>query len=132
MVLFRVNLLIILFLRLGVLFFYGQQICASFIPPRSVLLWRLFHGKIPTDIVLRARGYISPSRCRLCCAAEEDLRHLFLDCPFVRGLWDAVSSTFGHQLKLEGTCLDLWQEAMRVVFSTQLKALWRVSIITVF
>ncbi|KAK3218781.1 hypothetical protein Dsin_012751 [Dipteronia sinensis] len=27
---------------------------------------------------------------------------------------------------------DLWHEAMRVVFSTQLKALWRVSIITIF
>ena len=57
---------------------------------------------------------------------------MFLDCPFVRGLWDVVSSTFGHKLKLDGTCLDLWHEAMRVVLSTQLKALWRVSIITVF
>ncbi|KAK0572334.1 hypothetical protein LWI29_030054 [Acer saccharum] len=113
--------------------FWGKQIWASFIPPsRSVLIWRLFHGKIPTDIALRARGFISPSRCRFCCAAEEDLRHLFLDCFFVRGLWDAVSFTFGHKLKLDGTCLDLWQEAMRVVFSTQMQALWRVSIITVF
>ncbi|KAK3222119.1 hypothetical protein Dsin_009144 [Dipteronia sinensis] len=111
----------------------GKQIWASFIPPfRFVLIWHLFHGKIPTDIALRARGYISPSRCRFCCAAEEDLRHLFLDCPFVRALWDAISSTFGHRLKLDGTCLDLWQEEMRVVFSTKLKALWRVSIITIF
>ncbi|KAK3199168.1 hypothetical protein Dsin_022583 [Dipteronia sinensis] len=101
-----------------------EKVVASFIPPsRSVLIWHLFHGKIPTDIALRARGYISPSRCRFCCAAEEDLKHLFLDYPFVRGLWNAVSSTFGRKLKLDGTCLDLWQEAMRVVFSTQLKAL---------
>ncbi|KAK0575059.1 hypothetical protein LWI29_033415 [Acer saccharum] len=119
--------------EIGSSVFWGKQIWASFIPPsRSVLIWRLFHGKIPTDIALRARGFISPSRCRFCCAAEEDLRHLFLDCFFVRGLWDAVSSTFGHKLKLDGTCLDLWQEAMRVVFSTQMQALWRVSIITVF
>ncbi|KAK0584291.1 hypothetical protein LWI29_010574 [Acer saccharum] len=104
--------------------FWGKQIWASFIPTsRSVLIWRLFHGKIPTDIALRARGFISPSRCRFCCAAEENLRHLFLDCLFVRGLWDAVSSTFGHKLKLNGTCLILWQEAMRVVFSTQMQAL---------
>ncbi|KAK2654916.1 hypothetical protein Ddye_007968 [Dipteronia dyeriana] len=110
-----------------------MQIWASFIPPScSVLIWRLFHGKIPTDIALRVRGYIFPSCCRFYCAAEKDLRHLFLDCPFVRGLGDVVSSTFGHKLKLDGTCLDLWQEAMRVVFSTQLKTLWRVSIITVF
>ncbi|KAK0578736.1 hypothetical protein LWI29_015418 [Acer saccharum] len=113
--------------------FWGKQIWASFIlPSRSILIWRLFHGKIPTDIALRARGYISPSRCRFWCAAGEDLRHLFLDYPFVRGLWDAVSSTFSHKLKLDGSCLDLWQEAMRVVFSTQLKALWQVSIIMVF
>ncbi|KAK2655634.1 hypothetical protein Ddye_008686 [Dipteronia dyeriana] len=82
--------------------FWGKQIWASFIPPsRSILVWRLFHGKIPTDIVLRARGYILPSCCRFCYAAKEDLRHLFLECPFVRGLWDAVSSIFGHKLKLE-------------------------------
>ena len=99
--------------------FWGKKICASFIPPsHSVLIWRLFHGKIPTDIALHARGYIFPSRCQFCCAAEEDLRHLFLNCPFVRGLWDVVSSTFGNKLKLDGTCLDLWQEVMRVVFST--------------
>ncbi|KAK2649696.1 hypothetical protein Ddye_017185 [Dipteronia dyeriana] len=113
--------------------FWGKQIWVSFIShSRSVLIWRLFHGKIPTDIVLRARGYIFPSRCRFCYVVEKDLRHTFLDCPCVRGLWDVVSSTFGHKIKLDGTCLDLWQEAMRVVFSTQLKTLWQVSIITVF
>ncbi|KAK1587825.1 hypothetical protein Q3G72_017180 [Acer saccharum] len=75
-----------------------EKVVASFIPPsRSVLIWHLFH--------------------------EEDLRHLFLNCPFVHGLWDVVSSTFGHKLKLDDTCLDLWQEAIKVVFSTQLKAL---------
>ncbi|KAK2658407.1 hypothetical protein Ddye_004940 [Dipteronia dyeriana] len=59
-------------------------------------------SEIPTNIVLRARGYIFPSRCQFCYAVEEDLRHFFLNCPFVRGLWNAVSSTFGHKLKLNG------------------------------
>ncbi|KAK2655778.1 hypothetical protein Ddye_008830 [Dipteronia dyeriana] len=36
--------------------FWGKQIWASFIPSRSVLIWCLFHGKIPMDIALRARG----------------------------------------------------------------------------
>ncbi|KAK2661126.1 hypothetical protein Ddye_007659 [Dipteronia dyeriana] len=37
--------------------FWGKQIWVSFIPhSRYVLIWRLFHGKIPTDIALRARG----------------------------------------------------------------------------
>ncbi|KAK2643687.1 hypothetical protein Ddye_018882 [Dipteronia dyeriana] len=96
--------------------FWGKQILAPFIPPsRSILIWWLFHGKIPTDIVLRARGYIFPSRCRFCCAAEEDLRHLFLDCPFVRGLWDVLSSNFGHKLKLDGG---------KIVFADALSLLW--------
>ncbi|KAK3217683.1 hypothetical protein Dsin_011653 [Dipteronia sinensis] len=67
-----------------------------------------------------------PCLMRLILMQKENLRHLFLDCPFVLGLWDVVSSTFGHKLKLDGTCLNLWQETMRVVFTTQLKALWRV------
>ncbi|KAK2650254.1 hypothetical protein Ddye_017743 [Dipteronia dyeriana] len=82
--------------------FWGKQIWASYIPhSHFVLIWRLFHGKIPTNIVLRARCYISLSRYRFCCAAEKDLRHLFLDCPFVCGLWDVVSSTFSHKFKLD-------------------------------
>ncbi|KAK2642030.1 hypothetical protein Ddye_023793 [Dipteronia dyeriana] len=46
-----------------------------------------------------------------CSLDEKDLRHLFLDCPFVRGLWDAISSTYGHKLKLYSICLNLWQES---------------------
>ncbi|KAK4859877.1 hypothetical protein QYF36_013361 [Acer negundo] len=65
-------------------------------------------SKIPTDNVLRARGYISLSCCRFCYVVEEDLKYLFLDCPFVRGLWDVVSFTFGYKLKFDDTCLDLW------------------------
>ncbi|KAK2660036.1 hypothetical protein Ddye_006569 [Dipteronia dyeriana] len=105
--------------------FWIKQIWTSLIPySRPVLVWSLFHGKIPTDIALHARGYVSPSHCRFCCVVEEDLRRQFLNCPFVHGLWDVVSSTFSHMLKLNGTCLDPWQEAIRIVFSTQLKAHW--------
>ena len=63
---------------------------------------------------------------------KEDLSHLFLDCPLVRGLWDAVFTVFSHNIKLDGSLLELWQEAMTVSFSIQLKALWQASIITVF
>ncbi|KAK2657980.1 hypothetical protein Ddye_011032 [Dipteronia dyeriana] len=84
------------------------------------------------DFVSCKSTYTSLSGVRSSVFWEEDLRRLFLDCPFLRGLWDVVSSTFGHKLKLDGTCFDLWQEVMRFVFSTELKTLWQVSIITVF
>ncbi|KAK2655585.1 hypothetical protein Ddye_008637 [Dipteronia dyeriana] len=75
-------------------------------------------SEIPTDIALHARGYIFPSRYRFCCAAEEDLRHLFRDCPFVRGLWDAVSSTFGRKLKIKLLLRG------KIVFVDALSLLW--------
>ncbi|KAK3199937.1 hypothetical protein Dsin_023352 [Dipteronia sinensis] len=78
-------------------------------------------------VVSYKSAYDSLSEVRSSAFWEEDLRHLFPNCLFARGLWDAVSSTFSHKLKLDGICLDLWHEAMMVVFSTQLKALWRVN-----
>ena len=42
------------------------------------------------------------------------MQHLFLTCPFVAGLWDAVTSAFGHRIIINGAVLDLWQNAMKV------------------
>ena len=63
--------------------------------------------------------------------AEEDLRHLFLECSFVRGLWDTLTSIFGHFLYLVGSVLDFLRESMRISSSTQLQSLWRTGIIFV-
>ena len=47
------------------------------------------------------------SSCLLCSTVEEDLWHLFLEYLFVRGLGDAISSTFGYRLYLDGSVLNL-------------------------
>ena len=60
------------------------------------------------------------------------MQHLFLTCPFVAGLWDAVTSVFGHRIIVNGAVLDLWQNAMKVSFGSQLQGLWRASIVSVF
>lgn len=91
----------------------------TFIPhSRYVLTWHLFHWRIPSDVALHVEvrfflpvvGFVVP--------AEEDLHHLFLECHFVRGLWDAISTAFGHNINMDSSLLELWQEAIKVSFST--------------
>jgi len=97
----------------------------TYIPPsRSILAWRVLHDKLSTDAALCTRGFIFPSCCRLCSAAEEDLCHFFLECPFVRGLWEAMSFAFRHRLYLD-ELVDLRREAMQISFSTQFQSLWQ-------
>ncbi|KAK3221277.1 hypothetical protein Dsin_008302 [Dipteronia sinensis] len=76
---------------------WGKKIWAAFIPLLGLSSLGIFiHGKIPSDAALHAHGFIYHSRCPLCYIAEEDLRQLLLECPFVLGLWDTVSISFGH------------------------------------
>ncbi|GMN51118.1 hypothetical protein TIFTF001_020275 [Ficus carica] len=57
---------------------WGKQIWAAFIPPsRSILTWKLLHGKLPTDQALKERGFVFPSRCRFCCSADENMQHFY-------------------------------------------------------
>ncbi|KAL2522418.1 Uncharacterized protein Fot_26341 [Forsythia ovata] len=48
------------------------------------------------------------------------------------GMWDAVSFVFKHCIKIEGSILELWREEMKVSLSTQLKALWQESIVSIY
>ena len=41
---------------------------------------------------IKKRGFELASRCPLCSNAEEDLDHLLLHCPSMRGLWVALTS----------------------------------------
>jgi len=68
---------------------------------------RAFRSRLSIVDALYTRGFIFPSRFQLCSAADENLQHLFLEYPFVRDLWDAVSSAFGHRLYVDGSLLDL-------------------------
>lgn len=58
-----------------------------FIPPRqSILAWRLFHDKLPTEDALQRRGIFLASIC-LCRNSEESIAHLFFGCRISRQLW---------------------------------------------
>lgn len=62
-------------------------------PSKSLLIWRLFREKLPTDENLIKRGLYFPSVCNLCGAAQESTTHLFLECPFAVSIWNWLSST---------------------------------------
>jgi hypothetical protein len=61
-------------------------------PSKSLLLWRLFHNKLPTDENLTLRGCNLPSICSLCLNQVESSLHLFLHCPFALSLWNWLGS----------------------------------------
>jgi hypothetical protein len=47
-------------------------------PSKSLLVWRIMHGKIPTDENLTVRGCSIPSMCNLCNSHVESSFHIFL------------------------------------------------------
>ena len=67
---------------------WAALIWKSCIPPScSFILWRIMHGKMPTDENLRRRGCITVSICNLCISTDESSDHLFLQCPFATNIW---------------------------------------------
>ncbi|KAK2388551.1 hypothetical protein QL285_062226 [Trifolium repens] len=67
---------------------WATLIWSNDIPPsRSLLVWRLMHGKVPTDENLQTRGCNGPSMCSLCSRAAESSFHLFFECDIAVMLW---------------------------------------------
>lgn len=51
-------------------------------PSKSLVEWRLMHGKLPTDKNLKLKGCLIPSIYNLCLQREETSFHLFFDNSF--------------------------------------------------
>ncbi|XP_074299904.1 uncharacterized protein LOC141631082 [Silene latifolia] len=54
------------------------------IPRQSFIIWLIAHQKLLTQDRLVRMQIISENKCFLCGLQEENLNHLFLDCPFSR------------------------------------------------
>ncbi|XP_074270200.1 uncharacterized protein LOC141593145 [Silene latifolia] len=54
------------------------------IPRQSFIIWLISHQKLLTQVRLVRMQIISENNCFLCGMQEENLNHLFLDCPFSR------------------------------------------------
>ncbi|XP_004296004.1 PREDICTED: putative ribonuclease H protein At1g65750-like [Fragaria vesca subsp. vesca] len=108
---------------------WASSVWHSFIPPRySVLAWRIFHLKLPTDDQLQRRGIPFVSVCQLCSFSHtEDIPHLFVNCSFAQHIWQWLAYYFGTSLPSSGSLNDLWSSVTGKAFSPQLKNIWFAS-----
>jgi len=67
------------FLEPGVSCGWGKFIWSSNIPPsKTLVLWKVFHGWLPTDQHIQNKGLHIYSMCMLCEKHEESIHHFFL------------------------------------------------------
>ncbi|XP_055962061.1 uncharacterized protein LOC130015619 [Mercurialis annua] len=112
---------------------WNKEIWKPFIPPsRSMLCWRLFHMRIPTDDMLRKAGITLVSVCRFCYACDESITHIFIQCPFAVQIWNAVESLFMVKLDRSSSPLHLFTSSRRHSFGSQVSALFSAAIISSF
>lgn len=97
----------------------------AFIPPKlSVLVWRIFHNKLPTDDQLQRRGIPLVSACQTCntLSCGETIAHLFSECSFAQALWQWMAGIFNTRLPGGGSWSDFWTDISG--FPSQLYNMW--------
>ena len=72
------------------------------------------------------------SRCRLCHLGMDTVNHVFMNCPYAAALWSYSMNLFSVRINFGDTPLAILREAMKASFSSQLKALWIVGVISCF
>ena len=72
---------------------WGKSIWASYVPPsRSFLLWRIFHGKLPTDEAFSNRGICLPGCYKLCFKGPDSVCQFlfFFGFSFAKVAWEEI------------------------------------------
>lgn len=105
---------------------WATSIWNSFIPPRySLLAWRIFYDRLPTDLQLQRHGVTLVSKCPLCSlGCVEDSVHLFFNCSFAQHIWQWLACCFGTSLPSQGSLDDFWNVFIGKRFSSQLANVW--------
>ena len=76
------------FLEPGVPCGWGKFIWSSDIPPsKTLVFWKVFHGRLPTDHHIQSKGLHICSMCTLWEKHEEFIHHLFFECPNALYIW---------------------------------------------
>ena len=78
--------------------------------------------------LLRAKCFSSASHCSLCNKVEETLDHVLTKCYYVTLIWYALRCLFHSSFDLSNRFSHLFKSAMKLIFSSQLSAIWRVGI----
>jgi hypothetical protein len=86
---------------------WAKCIWSPDIPPsKALLVWRLMHGKVPTDDNLMVRGCYIPSQCNLCNRHVETSFHI-VECPFAVRLWSWFAGCINQTLQFT-SLEDMW------------------------
>ena len=72
-----------------------------------MLLWRIGTNALTTYENLMSRSVIQNLGCVLCSQALESSTHLFINCPFVRGIWFASYWGFKPDEHAISSCEEL-------------------------
>jgi len=73
----------------------GKFIWSSDIrPSKTLVLWKVFHGRLPTNQHIQNKGLHICSLCTLCEKHEESIHHLFFECPNALYIWSWVRHIF--------------------------------------
>ena len=76
------------FLEPGVPCGWGKFIWSSSISPsKTIVLWKVFHGRLPMDQHIQNKGLHICSMCTLCEKHEKSIQHLFFECSNVLHIW---------------------------------------------
>jgi len=83
------------FLEPGVPCGWGKFIWSSYISPsKTLVLWKVFHGRLPTDHHIQNKGLHICPMCTLCEKYEESIQHLFFECSNALHIWSWVRQIF--------------------------------------
>jgi len=80
-----------IFLELGVPCGWDKTIWSQYIPPsKTLVLWKVFHRRLPTDQHIQHRGLHLCYMCTLCEKQKESIQYLFFESPNVLHIWSWV------------------------------------------
>jgi len=83
------------FLEPGVPCGWGKFIWSSYISPsKTLVLWKVFYGRLPTDHHIQNKGLHICPMCTLCEKYEESIQHLFFECSNALHIWSWVRQIF--------------------------------------
>jgi len=66
----------------------------SILPSKTLVLWKVFHRRIPTNQHIHNKGLHICSMCTLCEKHGESIQHLFFECSNVLHIWSWIRQIF--------------------------------------
>jgi hypothetical protein len=100
------------------------------LPKVNFFTWSLSHGKILTGENLMKRGFHDPFICPLCQSNQDNIHHLFWNCPFSQTVWKVAFRDLSRKIRWPSApipSLGNWEKYYQGSFREKpvLKRIWR-------